>query len=493
MSVDSRQRKKGTTSVAGDSFEAISRDFKRVVVVNPVRTLWSYQFSLEASIRLASLGAEVLFLDLAKSEDASYLLNEKQYIPRLRYISVFHSVKKELKKFGVPSRSISMRDYYFTNVPKFNNVSELRNYEYGNLKFGAMIYSAITSKYKSTSFEIDEVDKDVNHYFRCTAAAYRKLTSQIRDFAPDVILTTNDRLIGSALALNLASNLGLPSRVIYWGSDSTKLQVYTRSLYDSREWFELAKSKFLISPPSPSEKVRLLNEMDLLSRSQTEDSLTFTRTQTKGLGLELSRKTIVFYAQSEHEHSAVFIDEINGRFKSQQDAFVELMKICGELDIDLVLKYHPIRNLDKRSTNLKSEIGDWKDIQIENWVIQIDPNSKVDTYELINNAYVNVVWTSTVGLESILRQKKLIVLGDTHWLDLDWGINAWNSNDLKRAILGELKVPPLESLLPWFWYIQEFGLKFVHTSLIDGFLYLGDGQEVLKKRLIFRLLGKFGL
>lgn len=479
--------------MASDSFDAISRDFNRVVVVNPVRTLWSYQFSLEASIRLASLGTKVLFLDLAQSEDPSYLLNEKQYISRLRNINVFRSVRKELKKLGVQSGSISKFYYYLTKVPKFNNVAALRKYEYRDLKFGAMIYSAITSKYKSTSFEIEEVDKDVNHYFRYTVAAYRKLSSQINNFSPDLILTTNDRLIGSALALNFANNLGLQSRVIYWGSDSTKFQVYTRSLYDSREWFELAKSKLSISPPSPSEKAHLLNEMDLLSRSQTEDSLTFTQTQTKGLGLDFSRKTIVFYAQSEHEHSAVFVDEITGRFKSQQIAFVELMKICGELGVNLVLKYHPIRNLDKRSVNLKSEIGDWKDIQIEDWVIQIDPNSKVDTYELINNSYINIVWTSTVGLESILRQKKLIIMGDTHWLDLDWGIHAWNPIDLKSAILSELDIPPLESLIPWFWFMQEFGTKFVHTSLIEGVLYLRNNEEVLKERLILRLLRKFGI
>ena len=475
----------------GNSFEKLAQSFSRILVVNPVRTLWSYQFSLEAALGLAIRGSKVSFIDLSQHEDPSYLINEKQYISPILYRNVARSVGKIMKKSSVQASRCNRLKLVTGKVPKFRNVEELRAYNFNGIAFGAMIYSAITSKYKSTSFTIEEIESDVNHYFKFTMMSYRNLEVQFRKMKPDLVITTNDRLIGSAMALNISKHLGISSRVIYWGSDPSRFELYTRSLYDSREWFSLSESKFRQYPPSPESMNVLIQQIDHLSKTQTEDSLSFTRNQISGLGLELKGKTCVFYAQSEHEHSAVFVDAIEGRFASQQTAFLELMKICKDMNINLVLKYHPIRNLVGNSDNNRNETGDWANVPIEDWVIQILPDSPIDTYKLIDMVDFNIVWTSTVGLETILRQKNVIVTGDAHWLNLEWNIHAWDSRDLKRLISGDLIIPKLKSLIPWFWYLQEYGTPFQITNHQSGNLYLQNGDQVLHFRFFHRLLKRF--
>jgi hypothetical protein len=138
---------------------------------------------------------------------------------------------------------------------------------------------------------------------------------------------------------------------------------------------------------------------------------------------------------------------------------------------------------------LKSEISDWLDVDIHESVLQLLPDSKIDTYQLIQTSDLNVVWTSTVGIESILRGKKTIVLGDTHWLNLDWGIHAWNGQDLERQLRDPN--PALESvdLRPWFWFVSDYGTPFQYSRLENGNLEL-NGQSVLRHRAWIRSLRK---
>ena len=52
---------------------------------------------------------------------------------------------------------------------------------------------------------------------------------------------------------------------------------------------------------------------------------------------------------------------------------------------------------------------------------------------LLSGADINVIWSSTVGLECIARHKSVLVWGKPYWLDLNWGIHAWSVNDLRSV------------------------------------------------------------
>ncbi len=443
----------------------------------------------EAALSLVSEGSEVTWVNLSHFESSKHELNQKSWINEFRFKNPRKIVSRLLESHGIATEKQIVPRVNLRGRVHFNSVAELRNYEELGLNLGAIVFSAIASKYKSTSFTIDEVSSEVNYFMKFARSAYNRLEEVTDSYKPDLILTTNDRLIGSSLALQIARNRNVDSRVIYWGSSSDRYQIYKSSLYDSREWFAHTSKNWEVNHPSITEASELDERISKATSSPSIDSLSFTKGQTKGLSVNFPEKTCVFYAQSEYEHSPYLASRISNRFPNQYLAFTQLMKICERLNYKLILKYHPVRNLDARTKDLKGEISDWLDVDIHDSVLQLLPDSKVDTYELIQTSDCNVVWTSTVGIESILRGKKTIVLGDTHWLNLDWGIHAWNAQDLENQLRDA--DPRLNSvdLRPWYWFISNFGAFFQYSTLQDGNLTI-NGQGVLLPRIWLKCIRK---
>ena len=123
------------------------------------------------------------------------------------------------------------------------------------------------------------------------------------------------------------------------------------------------------------------------------------------------------------------------------------------------------------------------------------PDSNIDTYQLLIDADINVTWSSTVGLESIAREKKTIIMGDSAWLNLDWGIHAWNGESLEKLLDNNLPSLKKDVLLPWFWFMQNYGEAFKFVKVLN-FNPIVDGTSIIQHRLyvapIYKIL-KYGM
>jgi hypothetical protein len=212
------------------------------------------------------------------------------------------------------------------------------------------------------------------------------------------------------------------------------------------------------------------------------------KTQLKGKGLTKSNFTVVFYAQSEHEHSSTYLEGIEGRFKSQYEAFAALERVCAILELDLILKLHPNRFDSNSKEDRELEQSEWIH-KISRKTMVIAKNSDIDTYQLLNDADLNVVWNSTVGIEAIARCKPTLVLGNAHWLNLKWNIHAWNEIQLLKCIKEKRWNVDPEELIPWFWYLKEFGVDCNFTSISAGLEV--SRVRIIKKRLLFRVVDAF--
>jgi hypothetical protein len=369
-------------------------------------------------------------------------------------------------------------------------VNELLGYRFAETALGAAIYSSITSKYKSTAFSIGDIYKDLHRFFFLGVNTIEIIKNSVNYFNPNLIVTTNDRLMGSSLSLDFAKNVGVDVRVIYWGRNSNCFQFYETSLYNSREWQSQIQSFYLDSPPIEVDYQNLINEIDKISKNPSEDSKSFLKDQIQGKRLKLNFPTCVFYAQSEYEHSPHIAANITGRFRNQYEAFRALMKICKELNINLILKHHPRRNGHSDDSIFSGGASDWATVGIEDWVLQLPADSDIDTYALIEDAMVNVVWTSTVGLESILREKKTIILGDCHWLDLDFQLNCWNIDTLRATLSGKGATISKYRLLPWYWFIKNYGAPFEYLTMRGSNLVINNSIYVLKPRPLIKTLSR---
>ncbi len=463
---------------------------KRAVVVNPLNTWWSFQITLEILYRYRELDYEVFWFNAAVRNKKKFEMNETDFVSRFFFKNPSEIIRRLLTDDGIHGKFDYIEiDSSNDALKHFEDIDELRNYKMKGAPLGAIIFSAIASKLKHTGFSLQEVTHYCDYYLNYTSELEKQFSNFLEEFKPDLVLTINDRLPGSSLSCALARANKIDAKVYYWGSSIDRIIDHKDSLYDFDEWRNLIQQKKTDKKISTSEEELFRKRISALSKNPSEDSKTFLSYQKKGQTVIKQGKLITFYSSSEHEHSPVLLKK-RKRFDSQYDAFLVLQEICISNNFHLVLKYHPIKK-SKFSKYLKISysLHDWKKVQINPKVTQLFPDSQIDTYQLILDSDINITWSSTVGIESIMRGKPTLILGDTPWLDLNWNIHAWSKRDLEKLILeGPATLAP-DALLTWYWFLQDYGEHFKYV-LLDTYNPKVKDTYILQPRWFFWIFYK---
>jgi hypothetical protein len=471
------------------NFEELISSDTRVMVVNPLDTYWSYFLTAETAARAAKRSNNVTWINLACRQKRRFEINAGDNLPQWRFRNTGRALEKVFESLRISCDTSFTKLAKADVVPIFHSIKELREFQVGEMRVGALIFSGIASAMRSTGFTLEEAEPYINHFFRYTLNSIERLRKVISQINPDLILTTNDRLISSSAALAIAGELGIPSRVVYWGSSVDKLQDYFASLYDSDEWQDQVKANWQRNSPVQRDVELLQNEIQNLSKGPSADSMTYLSLQEPGKSFSMNARTAVFFAQSEHEHSPNFIANDKRRFKTQYDAFTALQTVTKDCGWNLILKYHPLKNnADIKQKHSKPGL-DWEEIHKLDHVTEISSDSDIDTYSLIEDSTLNIVWSSTVGLESISRERPTLVLGNPHWLNKEWAIHAWTEDDLKDFFSRPIHVIPSESLYPWFWYLKDYGSSVEYFKLV-GSSFSYHGKKIVAERPLIAILSK---
>jgi hypothetical protein len=431
----------------------------RVLVINPLSSIWSHEITAEATFRSFEKTKNVFWLNASTNFPKEYHVNSKDYLPRWYFRDLSRELAKIFTLHGIKADGKSLRVTRSIRTPHLASIDELKELQKDNLRIGAMIYSSISSARGTTSLEITEIRDHFNYLFRFAEAASTCIRNAILEFKPTLILTTNDRLIPSAMAVALAKEFEIDSRIVYWGSESNTIQDYVNSLYDGSEWQKYTELKWRENPPNGLERILLRSELSELAGEPSKDSKSYLHGQALGKVPEIPEKSLVFYAQSEHEHSPNLLNIYKDRFSNQYEAFDTLQKVAHDLGWTVYLKYHPLKDLPAASKGFEVENVDWRSIKLLDNVIEIPSTSDVDTYALIGQSSFNVVWSSTVGLESIMRGHPILVLGNPHWLNLNWKIHAWDGAAIRGFLQENRSDLDQDSLLPWNWYLKGYGSR----------------------------------
>ena len=437
-------------------------------------------------MRSSRISKNVRWINISQYEPKRYFINKEDFNSRLKHQNSLKKIKSILSKVGVEVKTIPKNSNIKVKAAmEFSSLEELRAFKVGEIPLGAIVYCAIAGVKRSTAISLENDAELIDHFLKSTTNMLGQLEFEISQRPPDLIISTNDRLPGSALSVALARKWNIPVKIVYWGSNPHKIIDYKDSLYDSHQWQRNIRDKWEQAEPSELDKVELRKTIKELISNPSADSLTFLHTQQKGKGISKSNFTVIFYAQSEHEHSSTYLEGIEGRFKNQYEAFVALENVCYNLGLDLVLKLHPNRFDSNSIEDDELERNEWIH-KVSKKTMIISKHSNFDTYQLLNDADLNVVWNSTVGVEAIARSKPTLVLGNAHWLNLEWNIHAWSEFQLLRRMVEKgWRVDP-EELLPWFWYLENFGVDCNFVSISDGLRVLE--VRVIKKRILFRVI-----
>ena len=472
-------------------FESALQSKSKVLVINPINSYWSYQLTCEAALRSRLISNSVQWINASKNEKQGFFINKTDHISRLKFINPQKKIESILDARGISVDFIDSKRKPDIDFNIFDSEKEFRSFEKDEIPYGSIIYSAVVSVKHSTNFDLYRDQKLISHFYSITHSLVQHLEKKFAQDVPDLLITTNDRLPAAAVSTFVAQKWGIPSSVIYWGCDFSQIKDYWGTLYDSLQWQRDVEKLWSVNPPNVEDERLLRSEIESLVHTPSADSQTFLSTQIRGQSIVKQRFTVVFYAQSEHEHSSIYYQQVQKmrHFTHQYAAFKELEKKCNELGYDLILKLHPNKFDSVSSLDQEAEFRDWMELDIGNDVKILRKDSIVDTYELINDADINVVWNSTVGLESIMRGKRTIVLGNAHWLNLDWGIHAWNADELDRLLSKDIPILTVGHLLPWFWYLARFGTPVKYACIDKGLTICG--LVIIAPRFWFRICQSF--
>lgn len=146
-----------------------------------------------------------------------------------------------------------------------------------------------------------------------------------------------------------------------------------------------------------------------------------------------------------------------------------ILQICKSLathaDIKLYLRVHPnLRGLDNSQNRfLKEKISTLKQVEV------IAAEDSVDTYALINQSDIILVFGSTVGAEALFAGKKVVLLGKAAYEHLD-GFVVPKSHEELMAVLTDnsYSFPAIDSISPlkYGYWNETFGIDYKYYSPI---------------------------
>lgn len=462
-----------------------SHEKLRVLVVNPLGNWWSYAFTMEVSLRLADEGHEVFFLDAAPSRAGELEVNPGDKRSTWRFRRPQKRVASILNKRGITwveslDEQGSPRS---TWVPE--SLDELRSWSIDGKPSGQIVAAAISGILQERDFNPQEHEDLVSLHIDSYLRGSQAVGACIADLKPDMVATTNDRLLNAATALSEARHRGIESLVIYWGNTDTKCVTYAHSLYAADDWRAHIRGAW----EAPVSSQRYVADAEMTLRAAGEKGLPATAdfrtsmTDTSLPELPLGKKVLAFFPTTPWEYSGL-VSRPAGHFLDQVQAVEALLADIDPNEWCVVVRHHPPRD----GHRARPEAGIWDEVRQNPAVIEIAADSGVDSYQLMDAATVVAVWVSTIGAEAIARGKSLIVLGEPYWLNHDWGVGAPTSRDIRR-LLGDPRSVAPRDLIPYLAYFHDYGSPLRHWSGRGPENLRVDGHRVFPRTLVGGIVG----
>lgn len=462
----------------------LKKESNPVIVYNSLNTWWSYQLSFETYFRWSKNHRRVYWINLASQNKKKYNVNFNDFMNPLIFKRPDRRIKKMAKKFDLDLQHKFIKAKQKKLIKNFESIDDLKNYSVDEFRIGALVYSFLCGKYQSTNFYIDNNKKFVRYLINYGLRVYEQVNTDIQTFNPSLILVVNDRIISSAAAISAARKNKINANIYYWGSSTDTIIEYSESLYSFDEWSRKIESNWReLKSENKINKEIIKSDFIKTYTHKSADAVEFQAMATPGTKFFQAekKKLAVLYAASEWEHSPVFTNRNdNDEFSDQYTGFFNVVRYLLAEDWEAVLKLHPTR----RGEFDKNALSEWDSLKSLNGVTILEKDTNIDTYELIEQADLNIVWESNVGLECIARGKPTLILGDPFWAGKLSDFRIKNLKQLKDFITFNNFIVNVEDVIPYHTYIKSFGRKFKYIKT-ENYIPTYNNYYILKKRFIY--------
>jgi hypothetical protein len=164
----------------------------------------------------------------------------------------------------------------------------------------------------------------------------------------------------------------------------------------------------------------------------------------------------------------------------QKEIFQLFCQIAGEFGFFVVLRGHP--STPGLEEMYAAEDLEWSRFCDDVGVMHLPSTSRLDSYKLMKQSSLNVVYASTVGIDSILLGANTLVLANTDWAHLVPDICAFDEESIRNRFHDFEKIVPVERVYPYAYYMECGGVKLPGVEIHpDGRIHLA-GKEIGEPR-----------
>jgi hypothetical protein len=456
-----------------------------ILVINPHNTWWSYALTLELVLEFQLKCKKVYWLNLAVDNGPKYHMNNNDYISKLRFKDPIKRIGKILTTSNVfwdlEPMKILRNSQTKLVINKFSGEID-GNFSWSE-KIDQLVKTEIINKFQDVDVDFLKARKFQKFYTKQAYTQLYKLTNFNERIKVDQVFAINDRFLASSLTLLYFRNLGVKASVFYFGSDYKTIQAYNHSLFSYDDWRDHINEFSKNIQLTNNQKSNLCEDLKTNLLKKTSDSLEFegSMIQGKGVNFLANKLYCVFYATSEWENSAINKNSKEGEFNSQAVAFEKVTEFLNSMGYLVILKKHPKRgNKESRGDKV------WDSLNPSLNFIVLNEKSTVDVHELIKEAKLNIFWKSSLGIESIILGKPTLVMGKPVWLDVNWNIHAWKSEDLFKLFNFDKLIIDSSNLIYWYLFQKCFGFPMKHVKF-EKYTPLVNGIRIIEYRFYFKL------
>jgi hypothetical protein len=274
------------------------------------------------------------------------------------------------------------------------------------------------------------------------------------------VFTVNGRYSRNRMVKDFFESLGHQVKIIESGAGNSF--TLWRNAQSMNELAEKSLAMWNSCTDSNREMTSIEYMGDRLSLSGG-DNATFKENMSSGTLpiLPKSKRICVFYSTSQIEFLYLTDRIPEGSYKTQQDAVVDLLETLG-MDWHVIVRRHPFGNGNKFGDD---ENDLWAPLLGHQNLSFIQPDEKVDSYELARKADLTAHFGSSIGADLIfMNVTPVISMGPTGWDYAEQGTMVRNHSQLIQFLSSKWEDRDPKSILPWAHFCRNRGTKFKNIS-----------------------------
>jgi len=303
------------------------------------------------------------------------------------------------------------------------------------------------------TLQIEEVDTAWPTYqfrYKRNLEAAQSVLDYLRTNKPDVVVVPNGTILEFGIVYRIAKYLKIPvvtyefsdqKEAVWLGQNAEIMRQDTSTMWES--WKDTKLSREQLS------RIQALFE----SRQQAKTNENFTR-QWQSLpsqgsasvreALKLDNRPVVLLATNVLGDSLTLGRQVFSKTMAEWVSRT-IQYFIGRPDVQLVIRIHPGEILTREYSMV--DVVKQTLPELPEYIHVIEPQEKINTYDLIDIADIGLVYTTTVGLEMTLKGIPVIVAGKTHYRERGFTFDPFSWVEYFK-LLGTMLEKPKSFRLP---------------------------------------------